>query len=43
MSNTDPTKIPGVNSGDREVYAVPASYKTFAVLLIYRVKSDKSQ
>ena len=33
---------PGVNPGAREGYAVPASYKTPAMLLIYIVKSDKS-
>jgi hypothetical protein len=31
-----------VNSGAREGYAVPASYKTPAVLLIYTVNSGKS-
>jgi len=39
MSNT---KKPGVNSGAREGYAVPASYKIPVVLLIYTVKSGKS-
>jgi len=35
MSNTDHTKTPGVNSGAPEGQAVPSSYKTPAVLLIY--------
>jgi len=39
MSNTDPTKKPGVNSGAHEAYAVPASYKTSTVLLIHTIKS----
>jgi hypothetical protein len=34
MSNTDSTKKPGLNSGVREGKALPASYKTLAVLLI---------
>ena len=34
ISNKDPTKIPGVNPGTREGKAVPASYKTFAMLLV---------
>ncbi len=42
MSNTDSTKKPGLNSGAREGWAVPASYKTPAVLLIYTVYSAKS-
>jgi hypothetical protein len=42
MSNTDPPKKLGVNSGAREEYVVPASYKTATVLLIYTVKSGKS-
>jgi hypothetical protein len=42
MSNTDPTKKPGVDSGAHEAYAVPASYKTPTVLLIYTIKSGKS-
>jgi hypothetical protein len=42
MSNTDPTKKPGVNSGAHEAYAVPASYKTSGVLLIHTIKSGKS-
>jgi hypothetical protein len=33
---------PGVNSSAREGQAVPASYKTLAMLLIYTVKSGKS-
>jgi len=42
MSNMDSTKNkPGVNGGAHEGYAVPASYKTPAVLLIYTVKSGK--
>jgi hypothetical protein len=41
MSNTDPTeKIGGINSGAREGLAVPASYKSPAVLLINTVKSS---
>jgi hypothetical protein len=36
------TKKPGVNSGARKGYAVPASYKIPVVLLIYTVKSGKS-
>ena len=28
ISNTDPTKKQGMNSGTREMYAVPASYQT---------------
>ena len=32
---------PGVSSGAHEWKAVPASYKTSAVLLIYTVKSGK--
>jgi hypothetical protein len=39
MSNTEPTKKPGMNSDAREGQAVLASYKTPAVLLIYTVKS----
>ena len=39
MSNTDPTKEPGVNSDDLEEKVVPASYKTLAVLLIYKQSS----
>ena len=35
MSDTDPTKNTGVNSGAREGEAVLASYKTPTVLLIY--------
>jgi hypothetical protein len=31
-----------VNSGTREAKVVPASYKTFAMLLIHTVKLDKS-
>ncbi len=41
MSNTDPTKKPGVNSSACAGLVVPASYKTPAVLLIYSVKSGK--
>jgi hypothetical protein len=41
MSNTDPTKKLGMNSGPREGYAIPAYYKTPAVLHIYTVKSSK--
>jgi hypothetical protein len=32
MSNTDPTKKMGMNSGARGGYAIPASCKTAAVL-----------
>ena len=39
INNTDPTIKPEVTSGAREGYAVPASYKTPAVLLIYTVKT----
>ena len=42
MSNTDPTKKPMVNSGPREGYAVPASYKAPVLLLIYTIKSGKT-
>jgi hypothetical protein len=35
-------QAPGVNSGTREGQSVPASYKTPIVLIIYKVKSDKS-
>jgi len=42
MSSMDPTKKPWVNSDVREGYAVPASYKTPRVLIIYTVKSGKS-
>ena len=45
MSHTDPITPPpqpGVNSGAREGYAVPAYYMIPAVLLIYTVKSGKS-
>jgi len=38
MSNTEPTKKPGVNSCAHEGYSVPASYKTPAVLIINTVK-----
>jgi hypothetical protein len=41
MSNTDSTEKAGLNSDAHEVYAVPASYKTPAVLLIYTVNSGK--
>ena len=41
MSNTHPTKKPGVNSGAREEGAVHASYNTPVVLLIYTVKSGE--
>ena len=42
MNNTDPTKKAGLNSDARERQAVPASYKTPAVLLIYTGKSGTS-
>ena len=42
MSNTDPTKKTVVKSGALEGKAVPALYKTPAVLLIYTVKSGKT-
>jgi hypothetical protein len=42
MSNIDPTQKTGVNLGAREGKAVPASYKTLAVLLIYTLKSGKN-
>ena len=42
MSNTDPIKKTGVNSGAQEGQVVPPSYKTPAVVLIYTVKSGKS-
>jgi hypothetical protein len=42
MSNTDPIKKPGLNSEAHEWKAVPASYKTPVVLLIYTVKSGTS-
>jgi hypothetical protein len=44
MSNTDPIKKPGMNSGGPEREADLASYKTPAVLLIYThtVKSGQS-
>ena len=42
MSNTDPSKKPRGNAGAREEYALTASYKVTAVLLIYTVKSGKS-
>ena len=42
MSNIDPTQNTGVDLCAREGKAVPASYKTLAVLLIYIVKSGKS-
>jgi len=35
MSNTDPTKKPGVKASAREGLAVPATYLTPAVVLIY--------
>jgi hypothetical protein len=41
MSNANSTKQPERNSGAREPEAVPASYKTPVVLLIYTVKSCK--
>ena len=41
MWNTDPHQKPVMNSGAHEWKAVPASYKTPAVLLIYTVKSGK--
>ena len=34
MSNTEPTKTPGINSGSHEAQAVPFTYKTSAVILI---------
>jgi hypothetical protein len=34
MSNTDPTKHTGVDSGAREREVVPAYYKTLSMLLI---------
>jgi hypothetical protein len=37
-----PQQKPGANSDSREGWAVPASYKTPVVLLIYTVKSGKS-
>jgi len=42
MTNTDPTKKSRVNSDTCKVYAVPAFYKTPAVLLIYTGRSYKS-
>ena len=42
MSNTGPTKHTGVNWGAHEEYAVPPSYKTLTVLLIYTAKSGQS-
>ena len=42
MNNTAPTKNPRENVGAREEYALPASDKVTAVLLIYTVKFDKS-
>jgi len=39
MNNTDPTIKPRVNSGTREGKAVPTSYKTPAMLLIYTVNT----
>ena len=39
MSSTDPTKNRGELMCSRNHYAVPASYKMPAVLLIYTVKS----
>jgi hypothetical protein len=36
-----PPQKPGMNSGAHEWKAVPASYKTPAVLLIYTVKPGK--
>ena len=42
MSNTEPTEKTGMNSCAREGYAVPVSYKTHTVLLIYTGKSCKS-
>ena len=41
MNITDPNNKSGVNSGAREGQAVPASYKTPAVLLIYTVESGR--
>ena len=41
MENGPPPNL-GVNSGAHEWKAVPASYKTPVVLLIYTVKSGKS-
>jgi hypothetical protein len=38
----DPSKNRWVNSYAREWYAVPASYKTPAVLFIYKVKFSKN-
>ena len=45
MSSTDPTKKKGggVNASAREGYAVPASYKTAVMLLIYTIKSCKGE
>ena len=37
-----PHHKPGVNSCAREGSAVPASYKTLVVLLMYTVKSGKN-
>jgi hypothetical protein len=42
MSNIDPTQKTGVNLGAREGKAVPASYKTLAVLHIYTQVRQKS-
>jgi hypothetical protein len=42
VSNTDPTKKPMGNVGAREVFALTASDKVTAVLLIYTVKFGKS-
>jgi hypothetical protein len=41
-SNTDPTKKPMGNAGAREEFALTASDKVTAVLLIYTVKFGKS-
>ena len=40
--DTDHTEKPGVNPCAREGSAVPASYKTLVVLLMYTVKSGKN-
>jgi hypothetical protein len=39
MNITDPNNKSGVNSGAREGQAVPASYKTPAVLLVTHIYS----
>jgi len=41
ISNTDITKIRGMNPGACERQAFPPSYKTPAILLIFMVKSGK--